>query len=1017
MADLGSFTFLPWLRRGVASEITRGEGEPPLAGTDPARVQVPVSVTLNETLTRTVPLSLLGAGDVTGVDGDVIIRISPPHGSFDVESNYFPLLEFDQADFPWRYTGAKAGAESRLTPWVSLIVLRDDEIESLVETGQRGGLAAVGVADASVLPPWNQAWAWAHAQISGAKDLNEAQVAAVLDAEPARAIGRLLAARRLEPNTPYTVFLVPTYERGRLAGLGESVPDALDALAPAWGEQGAVQLPVYLRWRFGTGAAGDFEFLVRQLVPRALPASVGRRDLDVSSPGAGLPPAFTGPLGLEGALRAIEMQRTNWTGTIRNQFVDQLAALLNLPARRLAAVGEDRAVVPPLYGRWHARAEELSPGAPPIWFNTLNEDPRERVAAGAGAEVVRREQRQLMASAWQQVEGVREANERLRRTQLARELALRIYERHLARGDADQLLQVAAPVLTRVLASPTTVHARLDTSPVLPGLLAPQFRRVTRPRGPLGRRQGRPTTLTPWRVVSRINDGDLERPAPPATPSTLTTPSSTPPSSPPGATFENVNRLRARATQFTFAAGMLFIVAIAIGVAVGWIAAAVVIVAAVGFRVAAGWLRRAAQRARAQAAFHQSAFSEDAVIHAPQRADFRPVEGIPGELSPQLGRTARAAGGEDNASARAFRSAAAAMLARVSDPVATPPALARVAMNTLRMKVSDALHPNVTVVAGVRDRLDLPDNVRQPTADPVEPVMAAPEFPHPMYAPLADVSQDFLLPGLNEVPPNTVTTVLTNQRFIEAYMAGLNHEMARELQWNEYPTDMRGTYFRQFWDPAGTIADPASTLDITSLHTWTPQSALGTHAVRMPPPGGEHLVLLVRGELFRRYPNTQVYAAEARLGAEGHELTDEELLPVFSGRIAPDVAFFGFMLTAEEARGEEDPQSSKQGWFFVLQEHPTEPRFGLDVASEAGGRPGSWSDLSWGHLAASDTELSQIKYIDLAATLPDTSVVQPTGGAHWHVAEGARASDVAFITLQQPMRVAVHGGKMIPGTP
>lgn len=220
MADLGRYTFLPWLRRGVAAEITRPEGEPPLPGTDPARVQVPVSVTLNETLTRTVPLSLIGAGDVTGVDRDVVIRVSPPPGSFDVESNFFPLVEFDQADFPWRYTAAKAGADSRLTPWLSLIVLRDDEIESLVETGQRGGLAAVSVADASVLPPWHQAWAWAHAQISGAKNLSEAQVASVLDGEPARAIGRLLAARRLDPNTPYTAFMVPSYERGRLSGLG-----------------------------------------------------------------------------------------------------------------------------------------------------------------------------------------------------------------------------------------------------------------------------------------------------------------------------------------------------------------------------------------------------------------------------------------------------------------------------------------------------------------------------------------------------------------------------------------------------------------------------------------------------------------------------------------------------------------------------------------------------------------------------------------------------------------------------
>ena len=33
----------------------------------------------------------------------------------------------------------------------------------------------------------------------------------------------------------------------------------------------------------------------------------------------------------------------------------------------------------------------------------------------------------------------------------------------------------------------------------------------------------------------------------------------------------------------------------------------------------------------------------------------------------------------------------------------------------------------------------------------------------------------------------TVSLLLTNQRFVEAYMVGLNHEMARELLWNQLP--------------------------------------------------------------------------------------------------------------------------------------------------------------------------------------------------------------------------------------
>src|SRR5204863_9352580 len=51
--------------------------------------------------------------------------------------------------------------------------------------------------------------------------------------------------------------------------------------------------------------------------------------------------------------------------------------------------------------------------------------------------------------------------------------------------------------------------------------------------------------------------------------------------------------------------------------------------------------------------------------------------------------------------------------------------------------------------------------------------------------------------------------------------------------------------------------------------------------------------------------------------------------PLFEAKVDPDIYFFGFDLTAPEAKGgvtaAEDP-----GWFFVIKERPGEPRFGLD---------------------------------------------------------------------------------------
>jgi hypothetical protein len=204
-----------------------------------------------------------------------------------------------------------------------------------------------------------------------------------------------------------------------------------------------------------------------------------------------------------------------------------------------------------------------------------------------------------------------------------------------------------------------------------------------------------------------------------------------------------------------------------------------------------------------------------------------------------------------------------------------------------------------------------------------------------MYESLRDLSQEWLLPGVEQVPANTVSLLVTNQRFIEAYMVGLNHEMARELLYNEYPTDQRGSYFRQFWEVAGFVPPTRqfspeslkeSLRDIHPIHRWGREAKLGENGIRMVPPGEDLIVLLVRGDLLLRYPNTIVYAAKASklnlAGVISRILLErtEERHPIFRGTLKPDISFFGFNLTQEKAMG--DP-----GWFFVLQEHATEPRF------------------------------------------------------------------------------------------
>ena len=103
-------------------------------------------------------------------------------------------------------------------------------------------------------------------------------------------------------------------------------------------------------------------------------------------------------------------------------------------------------------------------------------------------------------------------------------------------------------------------------------------------------------------------------------------------------------------------------------------------------------------------------------------------------------------------------------------------------------------------------------------------------------------------------------------------MVGLNHEFARKLLWREYPTDQRGSYFRQFWDVRsyidreGLSDDPLKEklYDIPELHRWLPTSKLGEHNNRaVPGQVGEQAVLVIRGELLKKYPTAVIYAQRA----------------------------------------------------------------------------------------------------------------------------------------------------------
>jgi hypothetical protein len=668
---------------------------------------------------------------------------------------------------------------------------------------------------------------------------------------------------------------------------------------------------------------------------------------------------------LESALIPPKTTLDPWPGLDEHGFTAALASRTNAKAKKLE---------PPLYGRWLAAKDSLetSTNAAPPWFHELNGDPRMRVAAGLGTVVVQTEQQQLLAGAWAQVEGIREANRALRQAQLARELALSIYTRHLSPLDVPSLLEVSAPLHSRVLSGQRTVGAQIEASAIANGALAPTWRRKARALGSLGVRQNRPlaTPQPPAQsALVRMNNGGLSiAPTPVQPPAPPTAEWAGARLGDLGAAFAKVNIDPAKLHTLPLQSGFEVKDLHSISSAVLHADAA------------------ATTKSAATAPLTSATHAGTSAIHAGTAV----THGGP------------ATTGQPATVAKGFLSAASILMQQLAQPPAAGVTWVEADLNTADKAIRSRLDPVATIEAPLVQRLT--GVVAGPRrTDPLEPVMAAPEFPQPMYEPLTSMDRQWLLPGLDTMPADSVALFTTNWGFVESFLVGLNHELARKLLWNGYPTDQRGTYFRHFWDIASRV-DGSTDADIGPIHGWS--ASLGKNR----PSSLDPLVLLVRGALIRRYPNVIVYAAQAETDADGRHPGPTEKHPIFFGRVEPDVALFGFDLDPAVARG-------NPGWFFVLQEHPSEPRFGLAAPNGAlGEQPSTWDKLGWNHLVKTAEELSALRYIDLAAELPREPAAPDEVGAVWHAGGSppSRAADLAHITLRRPKRLAVHGSILIP---
>jgi len=1000
--------FGSWLRRGLAAGIDRQDGT---AGGSRSQVQLRL---LFEGNPPAEPLlTLVGPGDIAGLDARAVVRTFPPADVNDAEAAFFVGLELDQADLPWRYTPARhrgdpapasGAADDQLSPWITLVVLEETQI---VELQPPNALRKLPLLTARILdlPDIEEGWAWAHTQArastSGGSpdDLKR----------PGLVLGRLLCPRILEPGRSYQAFLVPTFERGRRVGMGQALDDRtqegnvpVDALEPAWRRSGADSddtrdLPVYYQWRFQTGPVRSFADLAAQLGLTEEPgASVGRRQLDVSRPGLGFAhilevvPDERTSLGVAGALRSTaarqaEVEEDAAIGAAIDRFNTALSAFLD-QARVQLGDRQEKIVVPPLYGRWYAGRDRLDPpgASNPPWFHALNRHPRNRVAAALGARVVQREQQALMTSAWRQIDKVTESNDQKNRLQTGRGAFDRTFRRHVTSGSLETRLTLTSELHSKVFASPTTVFAQLRQSPVPPGFFDPQWRRLSSPQGRIGRRLGLDALPAgmPRNLFQQFNSGQLRLAPAPSTPAqTFTRTDTLRPLAPGGLGPAQVNGLvdRLRNVELTFWGLVLFWVARQLlGAHRGqfWWLAHDLIKTGLQLIEAASPAGRTSQRLAEKLRSDTLAVAD--IESAPRTASFVALETLP-SLADLAALPAPEPPGQnvpsDSGDAALFRTALSELTTLRRRPLPTPPPLRRLDLPALSSKLLQGLRPEVTLVQGIRDRHQIfVEGFPWRNPDPLERILAAPEFPQPMAIPLGELSPEWILPGVSQLPPNTVAALVPNRVFIESYMVGLNHEMTRELLFNQYPIDQRNTYFAQFWDSRGYVpgnADPDADRgteglkDIKPIRTWG-ASQLGANTRRVP--SAEQLVLVIRGDLIRRYSSVVVYA-ERGTGSPRQPDPIQQRYPAFQGRLGSDLAYFGFDLGRGEARS--DP-----GWFFILQESATAIRFGVPSTDAPPGyaRP---ADFANGAGAAST------------------------------------AAQVAIRAFKPPVRVAIHASELI----
>jgi hypothetical protein len=1141
------YRFTPWSRRGLARAHANVDSAGGALATRP-RINVGLTLTAKQdgnpatAVSGNIDLTLYGPADVIGIDQRLIVRTDPRPNATNFEPNYLAIVDFDPPDFPWLLTPARADATGHLRPWLVLVVV---ERKQVAPPALRAGrpLPSISLTATQVeseLPDLSESWLWAHSQaisevavVTPPTADNQAAAAQTLSSEmqqaPERNISRLVCPRRLTPRTDYVACVVPATEGGRKRGLGEKVEG--DTLGLAWSMQAAnaIELPVYFSWTFSTGPVGDIETLARRLrTPAQYGADgdllaqlhhIGERPVYVDGDHLLFDGPTPGQTVFEGAMVSL-----GFTPEASNAvYAGKLQEMLNSGSTRVAdgtdAGAHVPTLAPPIYGEYPAKRHTVTTAkVDQHWLDGLSLQPRYRLAAGWGAEVVRQNQDEFMQAAWAQLGDVLAAERAFSLARLARDVLKRIEARHLAKLSPDRVLAVMAPARARIaIAANMSLYGRMAGATLPQELFDGAMRRFASPRrATLKMARWRERALGIQSVTVQMA-ALVDNFANASTRLAVIDPNRFVPDGILGSrSYDNVPL----PPNLETAVDLMPYTGLAISLT--------------GSQIKAIQDSNVAVRTLAAATpktpplmgdvWHKGLLTE---THAIRIGELQAVAGRP--LGNDIGQLIQASSKrgtegvlvsvhEDSVTSVALRIdgrtglvkavgrpllATHARAVRASGPAARlGTAVASVSLPAIKLYGNEAVFatlppstlgrsgddvkiqlsgpgnfgrvpppragdvPTITLPPALKDRATLQRyseafkdyaRVVSPPADSLiilEPVdfataanasqtrsrvdadrtvparlastlslggqtvgwtngalanafistsldaslaallryvvpptfdrvMAFPHLLFPLSRKLETLAPDVFLPGVGVLPNDFIMAVKTNPRFVEALMIGANHEMGREMLWQGLPTDQRGTPFQHFWRRLD------GKHDIEFIHQWKPLP-LGAQ-----PGSTEMLVLLVRGQLIERFPNLSIYAykivdQETRPGGTSPPIPNDQsemdphkvIVPVMRGHLLKDITYIGFPIA---------PGDIGQ-YFFIVEEHMTEPRFGFDERVGAGQNSNNWQDVDW-----DDIEVDNGSYFGLLALKKG----QPATGPRW---ADPHAATVADATLQQPFR-------------